>query len=540
MIDPRKAETLAELYRGSTETYKELEWSSFADGSHKYTFSSFRSECDSMAFLLTAHGLTRGDKVAILSENMPNWGLAFFSVTAFGMVAVPILPDCSENEVNNILHHSEAKAVFVSRKQQRKVSPENRASLSLVLAIETLEVLSCSSKPSRKAMKYSDPRPEDLAVLIYTSGTSGNAKGVMLSHRNLCHNLVSSPGVHKTGRGTVWLSILPLAHTFELSLGMLYPFAYGSRLYYLETAPTPSVLMKAFAQVHPRLMCSVPLVIEKIYRKSIVPAIKGSPVLSFMDRNLPGLLYPILGSKLKKVFGGNLEVIAIGGAKLDSEVERFLKLAHFPYAIGYGMTETAPLLCAAPLGKTSIGSTGYAVKGVEMKLLNPDPATGEGEIVVKGPNVMIGYYKDEKRTAEMFTEDGWMHTRDLAVIDAKGNYSIKGRLSNMILGASGENIYPEEIEMVLNACDKVEESLVISENGRLVALIKLWDNFIDWDRKGEETFEAASEALKSEILRHVNKAVSRASQISSIRFIKEPFEKTATKKIRRFLYNCPK
>lgn len=520
--------TLADLYNYSTTRFASNVMSSYADGSNTVTFASFRRNCEELSAMLSRYGVGAGDKVALLSENMPNWAAGMFAACAFGRVSVPILPDCSENEVNNILRHSEAKAVFTSPRQLPKISEEILGSLAIVIDITTLQPVHCGTEAETPA-QTSCPQPDDMAAIIYTSGTSGKAKGVMLSHRNLCHNLVSSPPVYDACEDDVCLSVLPAAHTYEMSLGLLFPIYAGMKVCYLDKAPSPSVLIKAFKEVRPTMMCSVPLIIEKIYRKSIIPTIRKSATLNWMSKHTPWLMYKLVGMSLRKTFGGRMKIFAIGGAKLDSEVEAFLEKTGFPYAIGYGMTETAPLLCAATVGKTSVGSTGCAVKGVQVKLKDPDPATGEGEIIVKGPNVMMGYYKDPERTATMFTEDGWLRTSDLATMDYRGYFSIKGRLSNMILGASGENIYPEEIEMVINGVDGVDESLVLSDNGRLVALIKLNDDIL---RKLESNRD-----IGEKILSKVNRSVNKASQISSVRFVKEPFVKTATNKIRRFLYN---
>lgn len=526
-------ETLAELFEHSTTTYPDNLVSSYVDGEKSYTYARFREESVHISKLLSKYGIGSGDKVVILSENMPNWTVSMFAITAFGRVMVPILPDCSSNEVNNILRHSGAKAVIASRKQMEKI--DDSIELNLLIDIASMEIVHEGELPRHMA-KPSSPEADDMAAILYTSGTSGNAKGVMLSHRNLLTNVVAAPYIFKIRQKDVFLSVLPMAHTYEMSLGLLYPFYAGASVRYLKSAPTPSVLQKAFGRVHPSAMCSVPLIIEKIYRKSVRVTISASPVLSWMEKHLPSLLYSIIGLKLKRIFGGNLRAFAVGGAKLDSEVESFLKKAHFPYLIGYGMTECAPLICAANVRQTRVGSTGYPVRGISVKLHDVNPETGMGEIVVKGPNVMMGYYRDPERTMETFTEDGWLRTKDLASVDAKGRYFISGRLGNMILGSSGENVYPEEIEMVLNGIDTVEESLVKSENGRLVALVKLYDESLNWDIESSPAFEAKVNELQNSILAKVNNAVSKASQISRIEFVKEPFEKTATRKIRRFLY----
>lgn len=380
------------------------------------------------------------------------------------------------------------------------------------------------------------PMPDDIATIIYTSGTTGNAKGVVLSHRNLTSCVASCFHAQPRNEKDRWLSILPMSHTLELTLGVLYPMYVGACVYYMSKPPVPALLLKAIQAVKPTTMLSVPLIIEKIYRSSIVPTIKKSRVLSWMNTHMNLLMCKIIGLKLKKTFGGHLSFFGIGGAKLDTEVETFLLRAGFPYAVGYGLTETSPLL-SFTVGKTRApGSIGYTVKNVELRLDNINPETGEGEIVAKGPNVMLGYYKDPERTRKAFTADGWFRTNDLACIDEKGRYYIKGRLSNMILGSSGENIYPEEIEQVINGIDDVDESIIVPRDGKLVALVTFNENVIDWNQEGEDEFFRKIEEYKARILGIVNKNVNRTSKVSAVQILREPFEKTATRKIRRFKY----
>ena len=378
--------------------------------------------------------------------------------------------------------------------------------------------------------------PDDIATIIYTSGTTGNAKGVVLSHRNLTSCVASCFHAQPRNETDRWLSILPMSHTLELTLGVLYPMYVGACVYYMSKPPVPALLLKAIQAVKPTTMLSVPLIIEKIYRSSIAPTIKKSRVLSWMNTHMNLLMCKIIGLKLKKTFGGHLSFFGIGGAKLDTEVETFLLRAGFPYAVGYGLTETSPLL-SFTVGKTRApGSIGYTVKNVELRLDNINPETGEGEIVAKGPNVMLGYYKDPERTRKAFTADGWFRTNDLACIDEKGRYYIKGRLSNMILGSSGENIYPEEIEQVINGIDDVDESIIVPRDGKLVALVTFNENVIDWNQEGEDEFFRKIEEYKARILGIVNKNVNRTSKVSAVQILREPFEKTATRKIRRFKY----
>ena len=532
----RYIDTLGKLYEYSTAMYERNTMSIMLDSDMRYTYGEFRKKCDEISARLSRYGIGAGDRVAILSQNMPNWTVAMFSLVPFGRVSVPILPDSSENEVTNILNHSGSKAIFISRRMLPKLRRECMDKMVLVIDIEDFSLIKRDDSSFTCDGRVRQPQPDDLATIIYTSGTTGNAKGVMLSHRNLCANIIASLHAQKCGEKDVWLSILPMAHTYELSIGVLYPIFCGACVYYIQKPPTPSILTKALKETRPTIMLSVPLIIEKIFRNSIVPTIRRSRVLRWMQRKMPWLLYRIIGIKLRSTFGGRLKFFGIGGSKLDTHVEEFLKKAKFPYAIGYGLTETAPLICNAGVKYTKPGSTGVAAYGVSVKLINVNPETGEGEIVAKGDNVMLGYYKDPERTRSVFTDDGWFRTNDLATVDDKGRYYIKGRLNNMILGPSGENIYPEEIENVINNMEDVSESLVMERDGRLVALVQLNDNIIDWNQEGEDQFFEKLEARKQAILNYVNKHVNKFSKIKEVEVMKEPFEKTATQKIRRFKY----
>ena len=530
-------DTLAKLYEYATTVYSKKQYTQWYDTKEGgYTYSEFKDKCDSISKKLTQYGIGAGDKVAILSQSMPNWSVAFFSIVPFGRIAIPILPDSSENEVTNILEHSESKVIFVSQKLASKVSEECRNKLTLVIDIETFEVLKADDDKFTCDGRATVPTPEDIATIIYTSGTTGSAKGVVLSHRNLASNVITCYHSCKRNDKDRWLSILPMAHTLEMTLSMLYPMYCGATVYYLPKPPVPSLLMKALKVVKPTTMLTVPLIIEKVYKGSVLPTIQKSRTLSWMNEHMNGLMCRIIGMKLKATFGGHISFYGIGGAKLDPEVEKFLLKAKFPYAIGYGLTETSPLLGYSMNGWRTVGSFGYPVYNVQLKLHNVNPETGEGEIVAKGPNVMLGYYKDPKRTKSVFTEDGWFRTSDIAIQDEKGRFFIKGRNNNMILGPSGENIYPEEIENVINNVEGVSESIVVERDGRLVALVAPQENFIQWDKEGEDKLYEKLDAWKKKLLSITNKNVSKASQVSSIEVMKEPFEKTATQKIRRFKY----
>ena len=530
-------DTLAKLYEYATTVYSKKQYTQWYDTKEGgNTFGSFKTKCDSLSKKLTQYGIGAGDKVAILSQSMPNWSVAFFSIVPFGRIAIPILPDSSENEVTNIINHSETKVIFVSQRLASKVSAEIRERMTLVIDLDTFEVLHADDNQFTCDGKTSVPTPDDIATIIYTSGTTGSAKGVVLSHRNLSSNVITCYHSCKRTDKDRWLSILPMAHTLEMTLSMLYPMYCGATVYYLQKPPVPSLLMKALKVVKPTTMLTVPLIIEKVYKGSVLPTIKKSRTLTWMNEHMNGLMCRIIGMKLKATFGGHVTFYGIGGAKLDPEVESFLLKAKFPYAIGYGLTETSPLLGYAMHGWRAVGSFGYPVYNVQLKLHNINPETGEGEVVAKGPNVMLGYYKDSARTKSVFTEDGWFRTSDIAIQDEKGRFFIKGRNNNMILGPSGENIYPEEIESVINNVEGVSESIVVERDGRLVALVQPAENFIQWDKENEDKIYEKLDKWKASLLKKVNKSVNKTSQVSSVEVMKEPFEKTATQKIRRFRY----
>ena len=529
-------QTLRELFETSTEKYARRRFSRFVDGSQSYRYSSFRDTCDLQSQRLSRFGISAGDRVAILSQNMPNWTVAFFTATAFGRVAIPILPDSSPNEIKNILEHSETKVLYVSRRLLPKVPQECIDALTLVIGIEDFSFIKKDKDAFQCDGWTKAPNADALATIIYTSGTTGKAKGVMLSHRNLCQNIMASHKAQRCSRRDRFMSILPMAHTYEMAIGCLYPVYVGACVYYIKKAPTPSVLMSAMQEVKPTIMCAVPLIIEKVYRKSVLPTLQNSRTLRWMKKAAPWLLYWLVGKRLYRSFGGKLRFFGIGGSKLDPEVETFLKKAHFPYAIGYGLTECAPLVCNAMVGRTRIGSMGIASAKVQVKLFEPDPETGVGEIICRGDNVMLGYYKDPERTIGVIDDDGWFHTGDVATVDKDGYYYLRGRLGSTIIGPDGENIYPEEIELVINAIDGVEESLVTEQDGHLVAKVKFSDNILNWDLAGEEQFYTNLETLRKNIQERVNSLVGKNSKISEVEAMKDPFEKTATQKIRRFKY----
>jgi len=539
--------TFPALFNATLQRYGTSGAYAFA-GEEPITYEAAYRKIQAVIAFLEKNNIYPGDKVAILSTNMPNWGIAYFSVTFMGAVAVPILPDFSSTEVGNVLSHSEAKAIFVSTSLLSKIEGYKSEYLKTGILLEDFSLIFSEESQNRfdsgaLPAKVYEVGEEDIASIIYTSGTTGRSKGVMLTHKNISFDALGGKKIQYIDNNDRFLSVLPLSHTYENTLGLILPMLCGSCVYYLRKPATPAVLLPALEVVKPTIMLTVPLIMEKIYYNKILPA--------FRDKLLMRLLYKvpfirkklnaIAGKKLYKTFGGNMKFFGIGGAKLNKTVEKFLVEAKFPYAIGYGLTETAPLLAGANPEKTVFDSTGPAVEGVELKINNPDKKTGEGEIWAKGPNVMKGYYKEPDMTSEVLTPDGWFKTGDLGVFDSDHNLYIKGRLKNMIVGASGENIYPEEIESVINNFRFVVESLVIQQKGKLVAYVHL--NMEELEKKYQhlkqdmtDKYEEKKEELLRELQEYVNSQVNKFSQINRVVLQPNPFQKTATLKIKRFLY----
>lgn len=524
-------------------------------GEDNYTYSDLENDVELLAEMLIELGVQKGDKVAILSTNMPNWGKAFFATSLVGAIAVPILPDFHSREIQTIIEHSESKVLFVSEGLYSSVGDETADFLDKMILIDNFAIIQKFTPASHlKLLESSVPltinryskqevEEQDVASIIYTSGTTGSSKGVMLSHKNLVWTAQQSRTLQKIIPGDRFLSILPLSHTLENTVGFLLPVMYGASVHYLRKPPVAPVLMPALQIVRPTFMLSVPLIIEKVYRAKIQPTFQKSGVMRFLSTFAPTrkLLHKVAAKKVMTSFGGQLRFFGIGGAKLDTTVERFLFEGGFPYAIGYGLTETAPLLAGAVAKNRVVGSTGVAMEGVQLRLADVDAKTGEGEIQAKGENVMKGYYKAPDTTAEVFTEDGWFRTGDRGIFDKKGRLYIKGRIKTMIVGASGENIYPEEIESVINKMRFVLESLVVEKKGKLVAMIHLnmeeiEENFQNLKEEAKQYMSVKSDEILQEIHKKVNQEVNKFSKISQVVLHPLPFERTPTKKIKRFLY----
>ncbi|MBN1388580.1 MAG: AMP-binding protein [Bacteroidales bacterium] len=512
-----------------------------------YSYGQVLERIEALVSFLEKLGMEMKDKVALLGPNSPEWVISYLAITYMGATVVPVLYDFSPDEVYSILEHSEAKIVIVDEKTDAAIEkyPDG---LHHVVSLDDFSLLRSDNK---KTVFHTEDRPahdylvnpDDLAAIIYTSGTTGNSKGVMLSHRNIISNAFMGMKLKHVDKNDRFLSVLPLAHTYENTIGMVIPLINGASIYYLRKPPTASVLIPALEKIRPTIMLSVPLIIEKIYFSKIKPAFtKNVPVrMLYKLRPLRVLLNRAAGKKLMKTFGGEMTFFGIGGAKVNPEVERFMYEAKFPYAIGYGLTESSPLLAGMVHPRNKVESTGPAIEGVELILKDPDPVTGEGEIWARGSNIMKGYYKNPEKTKEVLTDDGWLRTGDLAVIDKDGYLFIKGRLKTVIVGASGENIYPEEIESVINTFKHVVESLVIEKGGKLVAMVhinreELEEKYRHLKEEMTRVVEEKMQEIIAELNHQVNQRLNRFSRIHQFVLQPVPFQKTPTRKIKRYLY----
>lgn len=550
--------TLPELLSNSCSKFRNNLSLNFVQNG-KRTYQDLYNEVTSISNYLISIGIKKGDKVAILSANMPNWGITQFAIAQIGAIAVPVLPGFSNNEIRNILEHSETKAIFVSKLLYKLIADIHTDFLSHKILMNTFARIP-EGYPAEDIDKLENnidlhnttPLPEvsieeeDTASIIYTSGTTGFSKGVELSHRNLVWNARQCATIQPIGTHDRFLSILPMAHTFENTLGLLLPLMFGAQVYYLDRVPTPKLLVPAMQKIRPTVMLSVPLIIEKIYKTQVLPKFTASSLMKTLYNFTPTrkILNRLAGKKLMQTFGGEIVFFGIGGSKLDPTVEQFLREAKFPYAIGYGLTETSPMSAGTAPHGTFLQGVGPAMQGVEIKIHEPD-AKGQGEIWIRGPHVMKGYYKKPELTQEVFTTDGWFKTGDLGSFDKKGRLSIRGRIKTMILGSSGENIYPEEIESIINNFRFVNESLVVESKGKLVAMVHF--NMEELEKQYQKlkyqagNYKAAIndyiEEQKKELFEYVNSRVNNFSKLQLVMVQHEPFEKTPTHKIKRFLYN---
>ena len=540
--------TIPSFIRNSVESFKDNTALAFVD-EKGISYFELGKRIETTMALFDILGIERGDKVALIGENMPNWGIAFLAIISMGAVAVPILPDFHENEVQNIIDHSESKILIASNKQIARLKNIASGKMQIIIA-DSLKLSGSSSPepdeiPVRLSLQNMDEisNEGDLVTIIYTSGTTGSSKGVMLTNKNLAWMAKQCLTIQHVAPGHRFLSILPMSHTYENSIGLLLPLYTGATIYYLKKQMSPSVLIEALGKVKPTHLLTVPLIIEKIYRKQVLPKFNKSSITRNLFKFKPTriLLNRLAGKKLMKTFGGELIFFGIGGAKLDGKIEKYLSEGKFPFAIGYGLTETAPLLAGSKPHQTEWQSTGKVLQGVDLKINNPDPLTREGEILVKGPNLMLGYYKNPTATAEVITPEGWFKTGDLGYLDKEGNLHIRGRIKNLIIGTNGENIYPEEIESIINSIEYIEESLVVRQKDKLVAYVninlqELENKLIRLNEKAIKVCNDSIDELLAEIQTFVNQRVNKYSRIQMVVLHTVPFEKTPTNKIKRYLY----
>lgn len=566
LMDIQAARTLAEFIRCSLERHGSHLFLAELDGA-RITYAEANRSVADIHRLFRAKGLRPGDRVALLGGNSINWALTYLATVTYGAVAVPILTEFPASSIHNIMIMSEARTLFVAANLLEKIEGTRYRHLEHAFLLEDFSEVDLGGiselvrQIRNRVYEFRDqarqflaehlkhglgaeyqPRPEDLAAIVYTSGTTGHSKGVMLTHANIVYDVLAAVRYVTITPEDRFLSLLPLAHTYENSCGFLGPLSGGASIHYLRAKPSPKVLMEAFARVRPTMVFAVPLIMDKIYRKRILPEIQGR----FLARNLTRIpllrraVYRKAAQKLLAAFGGELRQMGFGGAALSPDVERFMHLGKFPYFVGYGMTECAPLITGCGLGETRIGSCGYPVEGIELRIADPDPDSGIGEVQVRGPMVTIGYYKNPEATAELFSEDGWLRTGDLGIQDRDGYLYLKGRSKNMLLGPSGENIYPEEIEQLLNQAPFVSESLVVMRRDRLVALIvadhEVLEEELGGTRRDEGTVRARIDRLFSDLIKDTNLLLPDSARLTGYRLMEREFEKTPTQKIQRYLY----
>ena len=538
------------------------------------TYDQMAQNVLSVSRLLSALGLKEKSKIAIYGVGCPAWGTAYFGIVNRKMISVPLLPDFSSAEVKSILDHCQCDALIVDETLYKKLSDIQDNLPSIIISLKDFSVIKAPedfSSPEEIAkiqLPEIEIKDDDIASIIYTSGTTGRSKGVVLTHKNLVWTAIQGQYTHRINKLDRVLSFLPISHVYEFTIGFLMQILNGACIYYLAKPPVVSSLLPAFAKVKPTIILSVPLVMEKIYKNKVLPTFEKNRFVKFLY-SIPlfrRILNRVAGKSLKKTFGGHLQFFGIGGAKVDPKVERFMKEAKFPYAIGYGLTETSPLLASSGVRITKPGTIGVIVPGVDLQIANPNEE-GVGEVVAKAPNVMVGYYKDDALTKAAFTTEedscgpGYFKTGDLGIIQkwhGEPRLSLKGRSKNMILSASGENIYPEDIEFILNQHPLVAESLVVEDDNGLVALLQMDEEKLEEEAKRrlslselkddlqekatakkeeiQDKLAYQKEVIMNEIKFFVNRQVNKTSKIDRIETIKQ-FEKTASQKIKRYLYD---
>ena len=520
-------------------------------GGDSFTYAQMATDIARFHIVFEKAGFKKGDKIALCANNGAKWGFAYLAVNTFETVIVPILADFTPESVMGLVNHSDSIALFTNAARWAKMDPEKMPALKVVFDVDNWKVLFCRDAKIQEAVDQLDDlfakkypngfgpddvvfptnNWDDLSTINYTSGSTGDPKGVMLTYRNFSANVDYSQ--RHVPAGDKMVSMLPMAHMYGLGIEFLYPLCNGTSIYWMGKAPTPATLLKAFADVKPYLLITVPLVMEKIYKSKVKPTL-DKPLIKFLTKvpGLNGIIYKKVKDGLVQAFGGNVQEFIMGGAALNPEVERLFKKIGFPYLVGYGMTEACPLLAYEHWTKYVAGSCGKAVDVAEVRIDSDDPQHVVGEIQARGQNITIGYYKNEEATANAFTEDGWLRTGDLGIIDADGNIFIRGRSKNMILGPSGQNIYPEELEAVVNNQPYVMESVVVDRGGKLVALV-----FPDEQAIAKALLDSEAKAEIPENIRlGANRQLPGYSQIAKVEIMDKPFEKTPKMSIRRFLY----
>lgn len=503
--------------------------------------------------LMFHYGINEGDKVALIGKNSTSWGITFIAIVSYGAVVVPILPDFIPGDIQHIVNHSDSKLFFSSIPIFESVDVKQMKALKAIVSLETLNLLHFHDNKleeeqiklshalgqveadslTRDTFKLPETSNEKLALISYTSGTTGNSKGVMLLHNSLAANIRFAQNNMPLKSGDSIVSFLPMAHAYGLAFEFLFPFSLGCHITFLTKTPSPQIIIEAFKAIKPSLVLSVPLVIEKIFKKQVLPVISRPVYKILMAIPLFNkLIFKLIRNNLSDAFGNNFHEIIIGGAPFNAEAERFFKRINFRFTVGYGMTECGPLISYASWDTTKPGASGRLVDTLQIKIDSDDPMYTEGEICVKGDNVMVGYYKNDKATNESIDHDGWLHTGDLGIIDKAGNIFIKGRSKSMILGPSGQNIFPEEIESILNNMHGILESLVIDENGKLTALIYPDPEMIAKENPTQENLEK----IMHHNLKELNKSLPSYMQVSKFRLREEEFIKTPKRNIKRFLY----
>ncbi len=542
-------QTFAKLYiEAFQKNWNNLAFSDFDGGD--LTYKEVAKIIKSLHLFYQLSGLQRGDRVAVLGRNSTHWGAVFLSAVSAGLVIVPVLPDFNEKDTNHIINHSESKIVIGAKSLLDKVNLDKSSNLEAIIVLEDFTVHAAKNENfqyklndgfqyykendlNASAFQFEEWEPEEMCIISYTSGTSGFTKGVMIPERSLVSNIVFAREHMPLKSGDKIVSFLPMAHVYGLLFEFLFPVTLGCHITFLSKMPSPAVITKAFGDIKPHLILSVPLVIEKIYKKRILPAIEKPSVKVLLKIPvISKLILKKIRAKMVETFGGRFFEIVIGGAPLSADVEKFFKRINFPFTVGYGMTECGPLISYEAWDKTMPSSAGKLVDRMEVRIDSEDPFNAVGEIQVKGENIMLGYYKNEEETKASFTDDGWLKTGDLGVIDANNFIFIRGRSKNMLLGPSGQNIYPEEIEAKLSNLPYIAECVVVDRDQKLVALVYPDQETMKTDQVEMENLPDIMEENRKK----ANSELPKYEQIARIELVEEEFEKTPKKNIKRFKY----